>query len=115
MLLFITLLLHVLIHRASAVECGSGDITSSFPQEISVEEGNIETWPREQLVTAYDIYNYGVKFHSTKSCKALGCYMKSIHFYGGFPEAYQNAGILLSSGCRRWPIRLRRRRWVWPS
>ena len=84
-----------------AIECGRDNISTAFPVEVAIEDGNFENWPMEKLTVAFDIYNRGVRFHANKrSCMALGCYMAAIDYYGAFPEAFQNAGNILSSGCR---------------
>ena len=79
----------------AATICGREDILSEFPPEVAVEDGILEKWPRDKLAEAFEIYNHGVRLHTSKSCTALGCYMAAIKHYGAFPEAFQNAGILL--------------------
>ena len=94
------LVLLVLVATDAAATCGKDDLTAAFPPEVAVEDGILDKWPTDKLTVAFEIYNQGVKFHTSQSCRALGCYMAAIRHYGAFPEAFQNAGILISGGCR---------------
>lgn len=94
------LVLLVLVATDAAATCGKDDLAAAFPPEVAVEDGILDKWPTDKLTVAFEIYNQGVKFHTSQSCRALGCYMAAIRHYGAFPEAFQNAGILISGGCR---------------
>ncbi len=83
------------------LSCGARDIFSRLHLTDSLIVSSLSSAGEASVINnAYILYNLGVKYHrALQTCDALGCYLAALDAHREFPEAYQNAAIILSDGC----------------